>query len=252
MNVQPWAMYIPQTHPLTMAQGAIVPGLGGGQLGPQNLAGLFGQPQFGYPHGSPGGLLPFQVIPGVPQAAWGGLPGMAGQFALQGLLSPPFGQPQLGPQLGQPQLGLPYGQPQFGQPQLGPQFGQLQFGQPQLVPQFGQPQLVPQFGYPVGGFGSLLPYHAAPITTPGIWGGQQAHLPYTGWQLIPQGIPAGSLLPYHAVPALLPGITPFAGGGQWMPQNLIGNQVGGLAGPAGQTLGGYLPYQAAPLMAAVA
>jgi len=215
MNVQPWAMYIPQAYqpyPLAGMLGGIAPGIGGGQLAPQSLignllsglAGLpgqgsggqfgypqigqFGQPQigqFGYPQGgqgqgSLGGLLPFYAALGMLPGVWGGP--QAGQFPPQGLFGTPFGQ-------GAGLLGQGSGGP-FGYPQGGQGLGG-------------------QFGYPQGGQGQG--------SLAGAWGGQ---LPYLG--------------------------------GQWVPHGLMGNLLSGLAGHAGQPIGGVPPFQTTPGMTAVA
>jgi hypothetical protein len=110
MNVQPWAIYTPQPHPLAGVLGGIAPGVGSGQLAPQSLignllsglAGFAGQGlggqigypqsgQFGYPQlnqglGSFGSLLPFHAVPLVAQGAWSGQqPYIGGQWAPYGL-----------------------------------------------------------------------------------------------------------------------------------------------------------------------
>lgn len=248
MNVQPWAMYTPQAYqPYSLAgfPGGIGPGTGGGPLASQSLVGnllsglaglpgpgiggLFGYPpigQLGYPpvshaFGGLGGLLPLHAVPGMIPGVWGGP--LAGQFALQGLLSSLFGQgagllgPGIGGLFGQPQLG-PFGYSPvslFGQPQLGP-FGYPQVGQG--LGSLGSLAGYPQVGQGLGSLGGLLPFYAAQtMIPPGIWSGQQPYL-----------------------------------GGQWAPHGLMGNLLNGLAGHTGQPIGALPPFQVAPGLAAVA
>ena len=220
MNVQPWAMYTPQAYqpyPLAGIPGGFAPGIGGGPLAQQSLI-----------------------------SHWlGGLAGFPGQG-----LGPQFGYPQQFSQFGYPQqLGshggfLPFhavpgiipgvqGGFQAGQ---FPLQGLTPFGHGVGLPgqglwgQFGYPQQIGQglgfggqFGYPqqigqgLGSLGGLLPFYAAPMITPGPWSGSQPYL-----------------------------------GGQWTPHGLMGNLLSGLAGHAGQHIGGLPPFQTVPGMAAVA
>jgi len=84
---------------------------------------------------------------------------------------------------------------------------------------FGQPPIGSQIGQVLGGLSHLLPFQAAPGLFPVPWTSQPF---YGGWAGQP-GYGGGQ---------------PGYGGGQLGPQGFLGNLLGQLAGPAGQTFGG--------------